>query len=261
MEVIHGPRPPSVQWPLVRRQGQKQGEASWCRASPSKGPGAVEKWPRFETALQALGPDQPGARSTLKEALRRKMRGSQCTRQRFAEACARVAKFEAVVKGLGEDNPDAEFLKIAFKNASVEKRFDVCFQKHCPGQDTNGAKQKSRFEKQRKSRSGWRGVGPRVAGFGRFAWRGVGTASIVPRTEHRGGTQRGDHQMVVELQFERQTTKKPGQFVPRKQEHWPQTSTDFAPVQGGHGHNAQNVMLTPINAANSNLRESKRGVP
>ena len=38
--------------------------------------------------------------------------------QRIAEASARVARFEPVLQLLGEDDPDAEFLKVALSSAS-----------------------------------------------------------------------------------------------------------------------------------------------
>ena len=140
-EVIRGPRPPSVQWPLAPKgQGKgKGGKPVAAPRAPQKTPQkAQSKVGRLEAALPALGQEQSSARSALEEALKTAKAESPKQvhpQQRVAEASARVERLEAALKLLGEDDPDAEPLKIALKRAKsqaqvrpVGERLDLCLQ-------------------------------------------------------------------------------------------------------------------------------------
>ena len=89
---------------------------------------------RVEAALQALGQEQPLAKTALEEAL--KMAEEDVPKPvRPRSASDRAERLEAALKVLGEEDPDAEPLKAAFKQArihvrvrAVGERLDLCFQ-------------------------------------------------------------------------------------------------------------------------------------
>ena len=124
-EVIRGPRPPSVQWPLASN-GKGKGKGKGKQPSPvvSAPPKSQQsKVARLEAALQALGQEQSTAKAALEEALKvakEDVPKPVHPQQRTAEASARVARLEAALQMLGEDDPDAEPLKVALKKARVQ---------------------------------------------------------------------------------------------------------------------------------------------
>ena len=104
----------------------------------ARGKAGRSKVGRLEAALQALGQEQSSARSVLEEALKTAKAEAPKQvhpQQRVAEASARVERLEVALKLLGEDDPDAEPLKIALKRAKsqaqvrpVGERLDLCLQ-------------------------------------------------------------------------------------------------------------------------------------
>ena len=137
-EVIRGPRPPSVQWPLAAK-GKDKGKGKEKPVTVSQVPQKVQgqsKVARIEAALQALGPEQSSAKSAFETAL--KMAKEEVPKsvhpdQKFAEASARVKRLEAALTALGEDDPDAQPLKVALKQARIHarvrpvgERLDLC---------------------------------------------------------------------------------------------------------------------------------------
>ena len=123
--------------------------------------------------------------------------------QRCVEASVRVERLEAALKVLGEEDPDAEPLKAALKQARIHARSASCggtprfvSSVHLPGSRSKWHEQRNRSETPGKSRGRWR----RVAGSGGFAWRGLSTATDPPRPEcpksgDGGGTHGGNHQI------------------------------------------------------------------
>ena len=134
-----------------------------------------------------------GERSRRPSRRGRKMSRSQW--QKFAEASARVGRLEAALKVLGEEDPDAEPLKAALKQARIHARVD------CPGQETTRASRGTVSRSRGSPEADGGEARQRVAGFGGLAGRGVTTASDLPRPEYPttgdgGGTQRGNHQIA-----------------------------------------------------------------
>ena len=125
-EVIRGPRPPSVQWPLVSK-GKGKGKGKQPSPVVSAPPKSQQsKVARLEAALQALGQEQSTAKTALDEALKvakEDVPKPVHPQQRTAEASARVARLEAALQMLGEDDPDAEPLC-----AQWGERLDLCLQ-------------------------------------------------------------------------------------------------------------------------------------
>ena len=101
--------------------------------TPSKGQSKVD---HLQSALQALGPEDSSPRSALVETIRiTKAEAPKPVppQQKAAEAAARVGRLEAALALLGEDDPDAEPLKVALKQAKLQarvrpvgKRLDLC---------------------------------------------------------------------------------------------------------------------------------------
>ena len=210
-EVIRGPRPPSVQWPLAPKgQGKgKGGKPVAVPRAPQKIPQkAQSKVGRLEAALQALGQEQSSARSALEEALKTakaEVPKQVHPQQRVAEASARVERLEAALKLLGEDDPHAEPLKIALKRAKsqaqvrpVGERLDLCLQYIARVKKTSSQGRGARPRSQGSPGSVGGEIGQWVARFGGPTCRSVGRASTAPPTECRdgGGTQRGDRQVA-----------------------------------------------------------------
>ena len=136
-EVIRGPRPPSVKWPLAT-MGQGNGKG---KPKPVAAVAAPQKvWvqsnvARLEAALQALGQEQSIAMSALEEALKTAKEDVPKPMHPEQEASARVGRLEAALKMLGENDPDAEPLKAALKQARIHarvrpvgERLDLCLQ-------------------------------------------------------------------------------------------------------------------------------------
>ena len=117
-----------------RTQGQRQGrrEASCSSSSTTEGSQKAQqqsKVGRLEAALHALVQEQSSARASLEEAL--KTANAEVPKlvhpqQRLAEASARVERLEAALKVLGEDDPDAELLKVWAKVQAQVR--DLCLQ-------------------------------------------------------------------------------------------------------------------------------------
>ena len=118
------------------------------------GHGLAKVGQRLEVALKALGQEQSPAKSALEEAL--KMTKEDVPKpvhpqQRCAEASVRVERLEAALKVLGEEDPDAEPMKAALKQARIHarvrpvgERFDLCLQ--LPGSRSKWHEQRNRSE-------------------------------------------------------------------------------------------------------------------
>ena len=131
-EVIRGPRPPSVQWPLAPKgKGRGKEKPVLVPRAPQKVPQKAQqqsKVGRLEAALHALGQEQSSVRASLEEALKSakaEVPKFVHPQQRVAEASARVERLEAALKVLGEDDPDAEPWKVALKRAKVQAQVQL----------------------------------------------------------------------------------------------------------------------------------------
>ena len=155
-EVIRGPRPPSVQWPVAAKgtgkgkgkekpagsAAEKKGDGKRQSASTSQkkvpSPKGQSKVDRLQAALQALGPEESVVKTALVEAINSAKAEAPKPvhpQQKVAEASARVGRLEAALRLLGEDDPDAEPLKVALKQARMQarvrpvgERLDLCLQ-------------------------------------------------------------------------------------------------------------------------------------
>ena len=144
-DVIRGPQPPSVQWPVSTKgkgtKGQGKGKGIPKPVAAVAAPQKVQgnsKVARLEAALQALGQEQSSARSAVEEALKtakEEVPKPMHPEQRTVEAGARVQRLEAALTALGENDSDAEPLKAALKQARSQarvrpmgERLDLCLQ-------------------------------------------------------------------------------------------------------------------------------------
>ena len=259
-EVIRGPRPPSVKCHLgTKGQGKGKGKPKpvVAVAAPQKVQ-CQSKVARLEAALQALGQEQSSARSALEEALKRAKEDvpkPMHPEHRAAEASARVGRLEAALKVLGGNDPDAEPLEAALKQARIHarvrpvgERLDLCLQyiARIPrSPETDGGE-----------------VEKRVAGLGGSAFRGVRTASIMPPECYTSGdgrgTQRGDHQIAGASGTTPVEATEDADSVRAKKART--SAAESLLVQGGHGNNASDVMLTLIDADDYTLKEAGRVV-
>ena len=235
-EVIRGPRPPSVQWPLAPKgQGKGKGKPVAVPRAPQKTPQTAQsKVGRLEAALQALGQEQSSARSALEEVLKAakaEVPMQVHPQQRVAEASARVERLEAALKLLGEDDPDAEPLKTALKRAKsqaqvrlVGERLDLCLQ-----YIARVKKQVARAEEHvREAKEAQVQLEEKLANGLRDleALRAEASEELRQRPPAEccdgGGTQRGDRQVAS---FGRRvpegTCARWRPIERRKQEHWP----------------------------------------
>ena len=162
-DVIRGP--PTTVSPVARvdegqgdegtRQGERQPEARCRRRSPQKVQGNSKV---VEAALQALGQEQSSARSAVEEALKttkEEVPKPMHPEQRTIEAGARVHRLEAALTALGENDPDAEPLEAALKQARSQARAPwestwICVSNVLPESRNKWQKQRSRCEQLKK---------------------------------------------------------------------------------------------------------------
>ena len=134
-EVLRGPRPPSVKWPVATKgqgtKGQGKGKGNLKPVSAVKAPQKVQgnsKVARLEAALQALGQEQSSARSALEEALKTaKEAVPKPMHSRLppnpdvamADARERVSRLEAAISSLGDNDSATAGLKEALRQARL----------------------------------------------------------------------------------------------------------------------------------------------
>ena len=204
-DVIRGPRPPSVQWPVSTKgkgtKGQGKGKGNPKPVAAVAAPHKVQgnsKVARLEAALKALGQEQSSARSAVEEALKtakEEVPKPMHPEQRTVEAGARVQRLEAALTALGENDPDAEPLKAALKQAwsqarvrPVGERLDLCLQ-YVARVKKQVAKAEEQVQAAQEVEANTREVEKRVAGFGGVACGGVRTTT--PPERHTSGDGRG----------------------------------------------------------------------
>ena len=136
-EVIRGPRPPAVQWPLASK-GQGKGKGTKKPATAVADPRKVQPKGHvasIEAAIRALGPNpEPTVLASLRDALRKakevqepkpvREAVSRSPDEVRADAVARVASLEAAIAALGDHDDQArksleEALAKAKKGANV----------------------------------------------------------------------------------------------------------------------------------------------
>ena len=191
--------------------------------------------------------------------------------QRVAEASARVERLEAALKLLGEDDPDAEPLKIALKRAKsqaqvrpVGERLDLCLQ-----YIARVKKQVARAEEHvREAKEAQVQLEERLANGLRDLEALRAEASEEPR-------QRSPQSAVMEVEPNEEIVKLRALVAKLQKERAQEVEanrtkkartlagfcSDLAHCQGGHSaQNPSEVMSTLIDAADSTLKEAGRGV-
>ena len=187
---------------------------------------------------------------------------------------ARVERLEAALKVLGEDDPDAEPLKVASKRAKVQaqvrpvgERLDLCLQ-----YVTRVKKQVARAEEQvREAKEVQAQMGEKLASGLRDLEALRAEASEHPRHCPEPSTPRQATDVdpmeelirlraqVAELQSKRQANQEAE--TSRSKKARTSVSTEMVPLQGGGGvDNPSVVMSNLIEAADSALRDAGRGV-
>ena len=126
-QVIGGRCPLSVKWPLADQRRQRNSSAIPQESSTSTIQGGAHtvqsKVDRLQSALQALGPKDSSARSAwCNQDCEGRSTKPVPPQQKVAEAAARVGRVEAALALLGEDDPDAEPLKVTLKQAKLQAR-------------------------------------------------------------------------------------------------------------------------------------------
>ena len=181
---------------------------------------------------------------------------------RVAEASARVGRLEAALKVLGENDPDAEPLKAALKQAGIHarvwpvgERLDLCLQyvarvkkQLARAEDQVRTAQEVQRQTEEKLKNGLRDLEVlRLEANVTLREMDVEPREEITRLRAQ----------VAQLQLERQATED-ADFVRAKKART--SAAESLLVQGGHGSNASDVMLTLIDAADSTLREAERVV-
>ena len=266
-----------------RSQGPRQGERREASCSTSSttedtSEGPVEGWaPRSSFASFGAGAvqcqicsggsfeDSEGGAESPKQVH---------PQQRVAEATARVERLEAALKLLGEDDPDAEPLKIALKRAKsqaqvrpVGERLDLCLQ-----YISRVKRQVARAEEHvREAKEAQVQMEEKLANGLRDLEALRAEASEEPRQRPQQGVAQPVMEvepneeivrlraLVAELQKERVQEVEANRT--KKARTLAGSCTDLAHYQGGHSaQNPSEVMSTLIDAADSTLRDAGRGV-
>ena len=193
--------------------------------------------------------------------------------QRVAEASARVERLQAALNLLGEDDPDAEPLKVGLKRAKVQaqvrpvgERLDLClqyiarFKKQVARAEEHVREAKeAQVQMEEKLANGLRDLEV-IRAEASEVHRQRPEQSVPQPTMDLEPNEEVIRLRALELQMERV------QEVESSRSKKARTSagscTDLAQFQGGHSaHNPSEVMSTLIDAADSTLREAGRGVP
>ena len=259
-EVIRGPRPPSVQWPLASKgKGKGKGkQPSPVEGGPSRsciagsGARAVNREDSVRGSLQGGEGRCPEA-SAPATANCRSVRTSRKTRSRSTN--------------VGEDDPDAERLnseegKGSGSSAPSRRASRFLPPVHRTSEQTSGPCRRPRPSSQRSP----------FANELRDLKVLRAEASEQPR-QCPGSTCPGMEletneeisklrAQVAELQMERQSVQEAESSRSKKARTLGSISTDLSLLQGGvSAHNPSDVMMTLIDAADSTLRQAGRGVP